>query len=93
MGCHFVLQGLFQTQGLNPSLLSFALAGKFFSSEPPGKPYFFFNFMGTITGKHSWFVLLIFLPNKIGNLCLADTHFRALVSLLSVLLVLFPRCP
>ena len=38
---------------------------------------FFFNFMGTISGKHSWFVLLIFLPNKIGNLCLADRSFQS----------------
>ena len=33
--------------------------------------------MGTITGKHSWFVLLIFLLNKIGNLCLTDHSLQS----------------
>ena len=35
MGCHFLLQGIFATQGSNPCLLQ--LAGGFFTSEPPGK--------------------------------------------------------
>ena len=34
-GCHFLLQGIFLTQGSNP--LSPALAGEFFTAEPPGK--------------------------------------------------------
>ena len=34
-GCHFLLQGVFPTQGLN---LSLRLAGKLFSTMPPGKP-------------------------------------------------------
>ena len=40
MGCHFLLQGISPTQGWNPhaSLASPALAGGFFTSEPPGKP-------------------------------------------------------
>ena len=42
VGYHFLLQGLFQTQGSNPSLLSLTLAGKFFSTEPTGKPFLFF---------------------------------------------------
>ena len=33
MGCHFLLQGIFPSQGWNPSL-----AGRFFTTEPPGKP-------------------------------------------------------
>ena len=42
MDCHFLLQGIFPTQGLNPGLLHFnisksALAGGFFSAEPSGK--------------------------------------------------------
>ena len=33
MGCHFLLQGIFPTQGLNPRLLHLpALAGRFFTS-------------------------------------------------------------
>ena len=41
VGCHFLLQGLFQTQGLNPHLLQApALASRFFTAEPPGKPIF-----------------------------------------------------
>ena len=35
VGCHFLLQGIFPTQGSNPSP---ALAGGFFTAEPPGKP-------------------------------------------------------
>ena len=35
MGCHFLLQGIFLTQGLN---LSPALAGGFFTIVPPEKP-------------------------------------------------------
>ena len=36
VGCHFLLQGIFLTQGLNPCLLHWA--GSFFTTEPPGKP-------------------------------------------------------
>ena len=37
MGCRFPLQGNFPTQGLNaPSLVSPALAGGFFTTEPAG---------------------------------------------------------
>ena len=32
VGCHFLLQGLFPTQGSNPNLLSPALAGRFFTT-------------------------------------------------------------
>ena len=35
--CHFLLQGIFLTQGLNEPT-SPALAGGFFTTEPPGKP-------------------------------------------------------
>ena len=34
VGCHFLLQGIFLTQGLNVS----CLAGGFFTTEPSGKP-------------------------------------------------------
>ena len=47
VGCHFLFQGIFPTQGLKPCLLaSPALAGGFFffffffTTEPPGKPRF-----------------------------------------------------
>ena len=36
MGYHFLLQGVFQPRGQEPT--SPALAGGFFTSEPPGKP-------------------------------------------------------
>ena len=36
VGCHFLLQGIFPTQGSNP--VSPALAGRFFTTEPPRKP-------------------------------------------------------
>ena len=38
MGCHALLQEIFPTQGSNPCLMSPALAGGFFTTEPPGKP-------------------------------------------------------
>ena len=38
--CHSLLQGIFLTQGSNwTSPASSALAGRFFTSEPPGKPW------------------------------------------------------
>ena len=33
VGCHFLLQGIFPTQGLNPCLMSPALAGGFFTAS------------------------------------------------------------
>ena len=36
VGCHFLLQGIFPTQGSNP--MSPALAGGLFTTEPAGKP-------------------------------------------------------
>ena len=33
VGCHFLLQGVFPTQDLNPRILH---AGEFFTTEPPG---------------------------------------------------------
>ena len=36
--CHFLLQGIFLTQGSNPCLVSPALAGGFFTTAPPAKP-------------------------------------------------------
>ena len=41
VGCHFLLQGIFPTQGLNPGLLHCKQIFFFFflPFEPPGKPY------------------------------------------------------
>ena len=39
MGCCFLLQGIFPTQGLNLRICAFCIAGKFFTAGPPGKPY------------------------------------------------------
>ena len=38
VGCHFLFQGIFPTQGLNPGLLH---CRRFFTAEPPGKPIVF----------------------------------------------------
>ena len=38
VGCHFLLQGIFPTQGLNPHLRVSYTAGRFLTAEPPGKP-------------------------------------------------------
>ena len=37
VGCHFLLQGIFLTQGLNPCLFISCLACGFFPTKPPGK--------------------------------------------------------
>ena len=38
VGCHFLLQGDLPHPGIKPvSLMSPALAGRFFTTEPPGK--------------------------------------------------------
>ena len=37
VGCYFLLQGIFPTQGLNPCLLHCRQI--FFTAKPPGKPY------------------------------------------------------
>ena len=38
-GCHSLLQRIFPTQGLNPCLLSPALAGGFFTAVLPARPH------------------------------------------------------
>ena len=40
VGCHFLLQGIFPTQGLNPGLLHLLhwQADEFFTPAPSGKP-------------------------------------------------------
>ena len=48
MGCHFLFQGIFLTQGSNPCLLHLLhWQADFFTTEPPGKPstkaYWLFN--------------------------------------------------
>jgi hypothetical protein len=45
VGCHFLLQGIFLIQGSNPCLLS---SRRFFTSEPPGKPYLLNNYIVVI---------------------------------------------
>ena len=47
VGCLFLLQGVFLTQGLEPE--SPTLAGEFFTTDPPGKP--------KTSGKHLQFLL------------------------------------
>ena len=37
VGCHFLLHGIFPTQGSNPGLLCLLQAGGFFTWAPPGK--------------------------------------------------------
>ena len=37
-GCHFLLQGIFPTQGLNLHLCVSGIAGRLFTAEPLGKP-------------------------------------------------------
>ena len=47
MGCHFFLQGIFQTQGLNPSLLIRQV-----DSLPPGRPWVYIYKRGRLRPAH-----------------------------------------
>ena len=38
VGCHFLLQGVFPSQGSNPRPLQSTLQGRFLTTRPPGKP-------------------------------------------------------
>ena len=42
-GCHFLLQGIFLTQGSSP--VSPALAGRFFTAVPAGKPIYLYKIL------------------------------------------------
>ena len=42
IGCHFLLQGFFLTQGSNQCLHVSCIEGRFFTTEPPGKLIFVF---------------------------------------------------
>ena len=54
VGCHFLLQGDLSDPGIEPmSPASPALAGKFFTFEPPGKPQ-----LGWYHLAHMWRMLL-----------------------------------
>ena len=66
MGCHFLLQGIFLTQGsIEPkSPGSQALAGGFFTSEPPGQP------MVIIVNLNLWSIYLF----KLDNINLHNNH-------------------
>ena len=48
VGCHFLLQGIFPTQGSNPCFLHF---GGFFTTSPPGKPVL--STSGALSTLHS----------------------------------------
>ena len=66
MGCHFLLQGIFLTQGsIEPkSPGSQELAGGFFTSEPPGQP------MVIIVNLNLWSIYLF----KFDNINLHNNH-------------------
>ena len=56
MGCHFLLQGIFPTQGSNQPPVSLAIAGGYFTTEPTGKPinkyvltWYMFSHFGDMT--------------------------------------------
>ena len=56
-GCHFLLQGIFPTQGSNLCLLHWPAEFFFFATEPPGKPLptrFLVYFKGCKSGTIRW---------------------------------------
>ena len=55
VGCHFLLQGIFWTQGSNPCLfVSPALAGRFFTTAPPGKMRPSWSHLNLINSQRSY---------------------------------------
>ena len=76
MGCHFLLQGIFPTQGLNVHLCASYTAGRFFTTEPPGKPQVIndaqisvaYNnkglFLAHATWRRKWQPTPVFLPGE-----------------------------
>ena len=66
VGCHFLLQGIFPTQELN--------AGRFFTTEPPGKPIFLYAFseyyMSSLSGRiPSMAIQILSLQNLGYSMC------------------------
>ena len=54
VGCHFILQGIFPTQGLNPCLLkAFCIERGFFTTEPPGKHIYIYIYIYIYTHTHT----------------------------------------
>jgi len=64
MGCHFLLQGMFLTQGSDPGIepTSSALQADFLASEPPGKPKVY------LSNVNLWSSSMSFIPSV--NICL-----------------------
>ena len=78
VGCHFLLQGVFLIQGLNPCLLHWQERFVFFfllTTEPPGKPSLnfigcklhrsFFFFLGSLTSHLTSTVAFCHMPEAI----------------------------
>ena len=84
VGCHFLLQGIFLTQELNPT--SSALAGGYFTTAPPGKmtgfhhhPHnYVFDACWKIlqTIQLSYFLILLFSRAKIFFFLYIDNHIQ-----------------
>ena len=72
VGCHFLLQGIFPTQGLNLSPVSPTSTGRFFTTEPPGKPPDIYRavrpgfnpWVGKNPWRRAWQPTPIFLPGE-----------------------------
>ena len=47
VGCHFLFKGIFPTQRLNPHLQG-SLAGRVFTTEPPGQPSAYLQYNDTL---------------------------------------------
>ena len=63
MGCHFLLQGIFPTQGENPCLLHWQVDS--FTTEPPEISGAEFNVRHAILSE--WFSSATFCPAEVGQ--------------------------
>ena len=80
VGCHFLVQGIFLTQGWNMSLMSPALTGGFFTTTPPGKPMFslIIYFVHCINSVYISIPVFQFLPTSPPTHFPLDSHIFVL---------------
>ena len=93
MGCHFLLQGIFLTQGSNPvSFISF-FAGRFFNAESLGKPHVLetqiYNKFTNFEDLKSSLALHVELDAPLNLSCIYSIHFS--FSGLEIILVCLRR--
>ena len=78
VGCHALLQGIFPTHGLNPSLMSPALPDRFFTTIATweAQPQVFWSLLKCVVESHYGFVCIFLNITDVNNFltCLFVIH-------------------